>query len=443
MKVLLVLAASLALAAAGTADFNLLDKIQRKTVTEVIIELPQIADQVEKNAAFQAMEYDDDRVAALVSMLKGLTSAAQAPYVARLKKLGMEYETFYASNIILVKQVTVEAVQELLKIEGDFKIREEVWVSIYPGTVVEHNDTLPSPPQTVQWGISNIRCNAVWSRSQGEGTVAGIVDTGVNQGHTALSAGYAGAWRDPYYSTAGPTDQHGHGSHCAGTILGRANGVGCAPGARWIACRGLNHQGSGSESALTTCAQFFVSANPRPTVSSNSWGGGGGSTWYNSQISAYQNAGIIPVFAIGNSGSACRTAGSPGDQPNLISVGSTTNTNAMSSFSSRGPSSSGVLKPELSAPGSNIVSCGTGASNYATMSGTSMATPHVAGAVCLIKSVNSGWTYTQVSNALRNSAAQPTLTAADRACGLVTPGQDFPNCAFGYGRIDVGRALGL
>jgi len=201
---------------------------------------------------------------------------------------------------------------------------------------------------------------------------------------------------------------------------------------------------SGSESALTTCAQWVLTipAATRPTVVSNSWGGGSGSNWYNSQVSAWRNANIIPVFAMGNSGPNCRTANSPGDQPNLIGVGSTTNTDAMSSFSSRGPGTNPTQKPEISAPGSNIVSCGTGANNYVTMSGTSMATPHAAGAVLLIRAANPNYTYAQVLSALTSSAATPTLSAADRNCGLPGTG-NFPNYAFGHGRIDVGRALGV
>src|SRR4051812_17636775 len=93
----------------------------------------------------------------------------------------------------------------------------------------------------------------------------------------------------------------------------------------------------------------IIMSNFSLQVVSNSWGGGQGSTFYNSVISSWNSAGITPVFAIGNSGSACGTANSPGDQANLISVGATTNSNnAMASFSSRGPSRSGsTLKPEV------------------------------------------------------------------------------------------------
>jgi subtilisin family serine protease len=438
MKLLIVLAATLAVAYAGTVEHALQVAVENGE-TEAILELPQIMAQVEANQALQSLT-GDAKVSALVSTLQGLTSAAQAPFIAIASSLGLETEQYWASNIVLVKGLTSEKLASLAATAGEFTIRKQNIASINP--VVKHAEFESNFTQNPQWGVAQIRAPAAWARTTGEGIVAAIIDTGVNLGHTALSAGYAGAWLDPYYSTAGPTDQQGHGSHCAGTILGRANGVGVAPGARWIACRGLNHQGSGTEAVLTQCAQFMLTANPRPHVVSNSWGGGSGATWYNAQVSAWRNAGIVPVFAIGNSGSSCRTANSPGDQPNLISAGATTNTDAMATFSSRGPNSQGALKPEVSAPGNNIVSCGTGANNYVTMSGTSMACPHTAGAVALLLSANPSWTFTEVFNALTTSAAHPTLSNADRNCGLPGSG-DFPNHAFGHGRIDVAAALGL
>lgn len=225
-----------------------------------------------------------------------------------------------------------------------------------------------------------------------------------------------------------------------GTVLGRENGVGVAPGASWIACRGLNHQGSGTEAVLTQCAQFMLTANPRPHIVSNSWGGGSGDTWFNSQINAWRAAGMIPIFAIGNSGSACRSVNSPGDQPNVISVGATSQMEAVGSFSSRGPSQSGGIKPDFVAPGSNIVSCGTGANNYVTMSGTSMATPHMAGAVALYLAHFPTQGYADVYDAFARTAVKPPLSDVD--CGLPESGY-YPNYVYGHGRIDVAAAMGL
>lgn len=79
-------------------------------------------------------------------------------------------------------------------------------------------------------------------------------------------------------------DTQSHGTHCIGSTLGRTNGIGVAPEATWIACRGLNDFGSGTENDLLDCAQWMLTANPMPNIVTNSWGGGSGDNWYNGTI---------------------------------------------------------------------------------------------------------------------------------------------------------------
>lgn len=351
MKLFLVLAATLAVASTGTID-PALELAVQSGATQAILELPQIIDQIHSNQALQSL-HSDAKVTALVSTLQGLTSAAQAPFVSIATSLDLETKQYWASNIILVKGLTPEKLSTLSSTPGDFTIRAQNVVSLNPHPAqFEFPNTTQNNPQ---WGVAKIRAPEAWAVADGAGVVAAIIDSGVNLGHVALAPGYAGAWFDPYYATADPTDENGHGSHCAGSVLGRANGVGVAPGARWVACRGVNHQGIGTEGPLTECAQFFLTSNPRPHVISNSWGGGAGQTWFNPQNAAWRNAGIIPVFAIGNSGSACGTASSPADQPDLIAVGASTDTDATATYSSRGPSISG---PDVCAPGTKSFPAG-------------------------------------------------------------------------------------
>jgi subtilisin family serine protease len=107
-----------------------------------------------------------------------------------------------------------------------------------------------------------------------------------------------------------------------------------------------------------------------PNLVSNSWGGGRGQTWHDAVIAAYHAGGIIPLFSIGNSGPSCNTANSPGDR-DVIGVGSTTSDDGLSSFSSVGPTIDGRMKPDISAPGSNVLSAyNSGDSDYRALSGT-------------------------------------------------------------------------
>ncbi|XP_021959233.1 subtilisin-like [Folsomia candida] len=261
----------------------------------------------------------------------------------------------------------------------------------------------------------------------GEGIVVGIIDTGVNGGHVALNQSFAGVWMDPYFNRSGPSDPHDHGTLVAGIIMGRANGVGVEPGAKYVACAGLNSQGSGIEYMLIRCAQYLITETPRPYVINNAWGG------------PLADATCLPGRI---SAELCNSTYSPGNQADVISVGATSEIDAVLLNSDRGPSPDGLLKPELSAPGSNIVSCWYGYDNYRTTTDVTLASAHVTRAVALILSAHPTWTFDDILDALITSAVHPTLSNEDRICGLPGPG-DYPNYSFDHGRIDVAAALGL
>ncbi|XP_035700476.1 bacillopeptidase F isoform X1 [Folsomia candida] len=367
MKLLLIFAATLTVVLSGSVDPSLTKGVDLGLNTVAILELPQIVGQLETNQALQTL-FGDAKVATLVATLKGLTSAAQAPFVSIAASLGLEIEQYWISNVILVKGLTLEKLDTLSKTPGEFILRKQHIVTIdhirSGREEISNNLTVQNP----QWGVAKIRAPEAWNLTTGENAVVGFIDTGVNIGHVALSDGYAGAWMDPYYNTPTPTDVQGHGSFIAGIVVVRANGIGVAPGAQYIACRGMNNQGSGTEAALIQCAEFMVTATPRPQVVPNAWGGASGA-WFEPIISAWRSAGIIPLFAIGNSGPNCGTISAPGSHASVIGAAATSDTDAVATFSSRGPGAGGVLKPDFAAPGSNILSAGTGAGNYVTMSG--------------------------------------------------------------------------
>jgi serine protease len=203
-------------------------------------------------------------------------------------------------------------------------------------------------------------------------------------------------------NTNNPLDDNDHGTHVSGTIgaIGN-NGLGVA-GINWraqiVALKFLDSSGSGSISAAVSALNYAVANGIR--VTNNSWGGGGYSSALNSAITAAQNAGDIFVAAAGNNGSnndSYTSYPSNYPQPNVLAVGSSTSTDGRSSFSNYG-----ATTVDLFAPGSNILST-TRNGTYSTLSGTSMATPHVTGAIALVWDAHPNWTYQQVIDAIKNT----------------------------------------
>ncbi|WP_329301897.1 S8 family serine peptidase [Streptomyces sp. NBC_00659] len=270
-------------------------------------------------------------------------------------------------------------------------------------------DSSASGDGTPEWGVADINADDVWKQydDRGEGIVIANVDSGVQYNHPDLVAQYRGNngdgsfthdynWYDPtgQCGTGGvPCDNNGHGTHTMGTMVGR-NGIGVAPNAKWIAAKGCESS-SCSDASLLAAGQWILAPtdhngqNPRPDLApnivNNSWGGGD-TTFYQDIVEAWNAAGIFEAFAAGNDGDGktCSTAHAPGSQAPSYGVGAYDSTGTIASFSGFGPSLvDGSMKPNISAPGVNVRSTWPG-SSYNSISGTSMATPHVAGAVALL-----------------------------------------------------------
>ncbi|KAJ0391532.1 hypothetical protein P43SY_012067 [Pythium insidiosum] len=160
-------------------------------------------------------------------------------------------------------------------------------------------------------------------------------------------------------------------------------------------------------------------------------------------VATWRAAGIIPVFAAGNFLSDCGTIAHPAYLDNVIAVGATNQDDSLWSGSSKGPSPTGIVKPDLSAPGNDIRSVSTESnSSYRTEFGTSMAAPHVTGTIALMLSAHPEYNYDQVLAKLRESAATKSLKPSGHECGG-TPDTVFPNNQYGSGRLDAAKAVGL
>ncbi|WP_279582477.1 S8 family serine peptidase [Fodinicola feengrottensis] len=220
-----------------------------------------------------------------------------------------------------------------------------------------------------------------------------------------IAAGFRGgadSWYDPWFGTAVPRDLDGHGTHTTATAVGRG-GVGVAPDAQWIGCADLA-RGVANPGYYLDCLQFMFAPFPHggdafhgnpnrgADVLTNSWGcstlEGCRSDTLAAAAHALSIAGIYPVFAAGNTGPDCGSIVDPlANSPDVLTVGAVDRTGAVADFSSRGPVSGVAGKPDVVAPGVNVLSALPG-NTYGTLSGTSMATPHVAGVVALMWSAN-------------------------------------------------------
>jgi len=184
-----------------------------------------------------------------------------------------------------------------------------------------------------------------------------------------------------------------------------------------------------------------------PHVCSISWTTPhGGLSWFDDAISGMKLAGVIPVFSAGNNGDVCGSIGTPADR-DAIAVAATDFEDNIAFFSSRGPAlfGGGAIKPEISAPGVNVSTAWIfGDDSYVSLSGTSMACPHVSGAVALLIAGNPqlAGDYEAVRDALLENAKQVGLDGSGQSCGGILDSQ-FPNMIFGYGRLDIPAAAGI
>ncbi|MGW0940426.1 S8 family serine peptidase [Streptomyces sp. NPDC002666] len=319
----------------------------------------------------------------------------------------------------------------------------------------------------VEWGVDRIGAPKVWQEfgAAGEGIVVGSIDSGAQFDHPALVKQYRGNngdgtfthdynWFDPARVCGViervPCDNVGHGTHTIGTMTGDGgpgNHVGVAPKARWISAKGCEFS-SCTQKSLLAGGQFMLAPtdvngrNPRPElrphVINNSWGSSdaGADPWFQQTVRAWVAAGIFPVFSNGNEGPTCGTDGNPGNMQESYGVGAFDPDGNVAPFSSRGPSEfdDGLVKPNVSAPGVAVRSTYPGG-KYAVGSGTSMAAPHVAGAIALLWSAAPS--VARDIDETRRLLDGTAVDVSDLSCG----GTAGNNNVYGQGRLDVYAAV--
>lgn len=229
------------------------------------------------------------------------------------------------------------------------------------------------------WSLPPAIWDGIRSRVTGKGSRVAVLDTGYNPQHRALPKPIA---ERSFVRGLSTTDGHGHGSHCGGTAVGRDPRYGVAIEADYIVARVLDNQGNGYDDAIIAAGDWAVSEGA--TVLSLSLGGAPGgpeNPAMTAMLRRAAEAGCIPVVAAGNSGYNGRrnTIGEPAKREEVLCIGAISENGNIADFSSGG------REMDFAAPGQNIPSCSHRGSEIVIMSGTSMATPFVAGLIALLQ----------------------------------------------------------
>jgi subtilisin len=285
----------------------------------------------------------------------------------------------------------------------------------------------PSPlAETIPAGVQQVNAPQAWGYSQGKGIRVAVVDTGIDFTHPDLRPNYVGG-TSFVPGAATPMDDHGHGTHCAGTIAAAVDGsnvVGVAPQASLYAVKVLDRNGSGQFSWIIAGLDWCIQ-NAMHVVSM-SLGGPSAPTALETMCNTAWSKGLLLVAAAGNSQQqnpvppAASNVGYPGKYRNVIAVSAIDSANVIAPFSSRGP------EVDVCAPGVTVLSDKLGGGTT-VMSGTSMACPHVAGVAALAWGSHRFSDNEQIWNLL-----------AFTVDNLGVPGWDL---LFGYGRVNALAAV--
>ena len=414
----------------------------------------EIQNEIRKDMVDKSIKLKEDSQKSIIEILE------------RGKKDGnvKNYEQFFIINCVntVCKKEVLVKISKRSDVEK-ICINKKVKIPKLPNNVPEDRNALYSVEKKhVPWNLKMISADKAQKEVENfnNDVVVAIIDSGVDGSHPAIKNNYRGndknlkkySWYNAVTEKTGdkeePYDDRGHGTHVCGTILGQRENslLGVCPSAKWIAVKVFDSNGETDNAKLLKAGEWILApkdenGNPHsemaPKVVNNSWGGNSTDGFYQDMVKRWRNAGIFPVFSAGNvsqfNGGGEDSIGTPASYPEAYAVGAIRQDEIVAKFSLRGKSNyTENFKPDIVAPGVNILSSIPGG-KYTIYTGTSMASPHVAGVVCLMLKANPNLSVDQIEKILNETA---------------TPLKDdhyttTPNHGYGHGKVDALNAVKL
>ncbi len=472
--------ASFATLKPGIVTSDLIEYLQQKNNEELIrinIRLKDQKNMLDEYVSLKGMEAQEKR-SIVVNDLKSFSKRSQLELISFLdSKSSTDYKMikqFWIANVVTIwaSESLIESLSKRADIARIDIDEERMLIDTIPSN--------PNPISTAEKGVNEITYNVtkvnaddVWAEGYtGQNVIVSVIDAGVNynhedlQDHMWISEEYPNFGYDFHNDDNDPMDGHGHGTHCAGTVAGDGTAgsqTGMAPDAFIMGCKVLGDDGSGNESSVWAAIEFSVEQGAHVLSMSLGWQ----HSWNPDRVTWRQTldntlaAGVVASIAAGNEGGSITNPDdvrTPGDCPppwlnpdqtliggisSVVCVGATNSNDNAASFSSRGPSTwetiepfldypynpeLGLIRPDVSAPGVDIISTDAfNSSGYTEMSGTSMATPGVAGVMALLLSKNPGLSPEEICMILETTS--------------IDLGEDGKDNIFGAGRIDAYEAI--
>lgn len=454
--------------------------LENHSRVNVLLELKSKADLSQINESLTKKQ----KTKLVFESLQNTAKNSQSKIISLLRSMNISFRSYYIANIITCSLSNDEL--KILSREPEIKsflLDESISLD---RSIDLSASTLSQRGPMITWGLERIEVEKVWqSNIKGQGVTVAGEDTGYKWDVTGIKEKYRGYsttkidhnynWHDAIhqqsplsadslnpcgYNLIEPCDDHDHGTHTVGTMVGSTNteAYGVAPEAKWIGCRNME-RGNGALSTYIECFEFFLAPtdlenkNPNPDLSPSVIN----NSWYCSReegcdtsnfaimeevVDHLTKAGIVVVVSAGNSGQFCGSINAPPAIFNSsFAVGAFAPNDTISYFSSSGPVLNYKevrIKPDVVAPGSDVLSR-VRSGDLVAWNGTSMAGPHVAGLVALIISAYPALDgqVDKIKQIIRESARS---AEANINCLMTNP-KEIPNHVYGYGKIMASESV--